>query len=426
MTKVGRGSEIAERYRLREPIGAGGIGEVWRADDLELAREVAVKLLNPTALRIELARRRFEREARVAAAVNHPGIVRVYDFGEEDGLLYLVMELVQGRPLNYFIKDAGVPDIDWLVEVARQVAETLDTAHRASLVHRDLKPDNILVSEGPGGPTATLVDFGMAFLQEQQGDLGRMTAAGKVGGTPAYMAPEQATGQELTPAADIYAFGCTLFEALTGVIVFPEAETPAELAAKQVFSAPPRVRQLRPDLPSVLEELVDRCLAKDPAERPSAEALAKRLIVIAAAGEELRGRSRDISFISDRESRMLPAGAPPASSLADRPISAAIVGELDADAVRSLAERGVAISVVPNTDRAEGVDVIFVPLAARDRRPRQPNGSVPVVVEVGSDEVDLLPQLVRRGFADVVVHPIAASKLARCLLRAARRRQDPL
>ena len=247
---------IRGRYRLEQKIGDGGMSEVWLATDLELDRPVALKLLAPNA-----DRQRFEREARAAAALSHPNINQLFDFGEVEGRPYMVLEFLPGGTLeDQLLDDRPLPD-EQTGRIARDLAAGLADAHAHGLIHRDLKPSNVLFdSEG----RAKIADFGIAHM----GDGGTLTEAGTVLGTAAYISPEQAAGEPAGPASDVYSFGVMLFRMLTGRLPF-ESDQPLELVAMHRDLDPPALEDIRPDVPPRLESLTAASLAKDPRDRPA-------------------------------------------------------------------------------------------------------------------------------------------------------------
>jgi serine/threonine-protein kinase len=200
------GTILRERYRLDSELGRGGMGTVYRATDLELRREVAVKILSATSQTSD-GRERLVREARAAAALNHPHIVTIHDVGEASGFPFLVMELVSGPRLS----DARPNDLARVVAIAVQICDALEHAHANSIVHRDLKPDNVLLS-GTSGSNVKLADLGLALPAYDA----RISRAGVIVGTAAYMAPEQALGQTIDGRTDLYALGVLLYELTTG------------------------------------------------------------------------------------------------------------------------------------------------------------------------------------------------------------------
>lgn len=245
------------------------MGDVWRATDLLLDREVAVKILLPSLLTDPTFIARFRAEAKMMAALHHPGIVRVYDVGEDPNAPggsadYLVMEYVHGEPLNRRIEAAGQLDVPQTLSVLAQAADALHAAHEKGIVHRDVKPSNLLVQ--PDG-TVVLVDFGVA----RSSSVTSITSANGIPGTALYMAPEQASGRPVSAATDIYALGAVAYCCLAGAPPFT-GDTPLEVAVRHLDEAPP---PLPAEVPTAVAELIMRALAKDPIERyPTAAAFA--------------------------------------------------------------------------------------------------------------------------------------------------------
>ncbi len=260
------------RYRLEEVLGYGGMAAVYRAQDDELERTVAIKLLAEHLATDESFRERFLREARMAARLSHPNIVQVFDAGQDDGRPYIVMEFIDGTTLADEVASRGRIQAPRVVDLALQVCGGLEHAHAAGLVHRDVKPGNLLV--GRDG-TVKIADFGIARAAEAT----QMTQIGSVLGTAAYLSPEQAAGERVTAAADIYSLGVVLYELLTGQTPYT-FESLAELAVKQREHPIRPLRELEPGVPEALEAAVMRCLARNPSYRPaSAAELARELAV---------------------------------------------------------------------------------------------------------------------------------------------------
>ncbi|MDX6442536.1 MAG: eukaryotic-like serine/threonine-protein kinase, partial [Gaiellaceae bacterium] len=247
---------IAGRYRLDDVLGRGGMSEVWRAEDLELGRHVAIKLLAPDA-----DSARFDREARAVASLAHPNITQLYDYGESEGRPYMVLEYVPGGTLEERLRSKkALPDEETLA-IAAGIAAGLAHAHARGVVHRDLKPANVLFDE-EGRPK--LADFGIARMAAGEGTL---TEAGTVLGTAAYISPEQAMGDPATAASDVYSFGVILYRMLTGRLPF-ESSNPMELVMLHRDATPPPISELRDDAPATLESTAMAALAKNPADRP--------------------------------------------------------------------------------------------------------------------------------------------------------------
>ncbi len=278
-------------YEILTPLGAGGMGEVYRARDTRLERTVAIKILpHHLADRAEL-RERFEREARTIASLNHPNICTLFDIGQQDGTDYLVMECLEGETLAQRLTK-GPLGLEQVLQYAIQIADALDKAHRKGVVHRDLKPGNIMLTK----TGAKLLDFGLAKLRQEASPAipvsqlptmsQAITAQGTIMGTLQYMAPEQLEGKEADARADIFAFGAVVYEMATGRMAF-EGKSQASVIAKILEIDPPPISSLQPMTPPALERLVKTCLAKDPDERwQNASDLCRELKWIAEAGPQ--------------------------------------------------------------------------------------------------------------------------------------------
>jgi eukaryotic-like serine/threonine-protein kinase len=265
---------LDQRYQLLEMIGSGAAGQVWRALDQRLQRIVAVKTVD-----LSIHHRdpgvvaRFRREAQTSAGLVSPYIASVYDHGQAGQLLFIVMEMLSGPSLDALVDADGPLDIDRGLKIGAEVASGLADAHAAGIVHRDLKPANVVLNDS----VAKLVDFGIARFTDA-GDQ-TMTSAATVAGTAAYMSPEQASGQEVTAASDLYSLGCLLFTVFTGHPPLG-GTTALQQAAAHVHQTPPAFASVRPDAPPGLASLVDRLLAKDPGGRPDAAATARTLAAL--------------------------------------------------------------------------------------------------------------------------------------------------
>jgi serine/threonine protein kinase len=257
--------EVFGRYRAESILGRGGMGVVYRAADPTSGAAVAVKVIAPEFAQDDLFRARFEREARLAAQLRHPNIVAVTDSGEQDGHLYLAMPYVDGTDLEAVIAEQGRLHPHHVAHVVAQVASALDAAHALGLVHRDVKPGNVLLEQSNGAARAYLTDFGLSKMTSSQSGL---TRTGRWVGTVDYAAPEQLRAEETDARTDVYALGCLTYEALTGDVPFARHREVAKMIA-HLTEEPPAVTTARPDLASlsVLDAVVARAMAKQPAER---------------------------------------------------------------------------------------------------------------------------------------------------------------
>jgi DNA-binding beta-propeller fold protein YncE len=250
-------------FRIEGLIGRGGMGSVYRAQEEELAREVALKVIAPELAQDERFRERFLRESKVAASLDHPNVVPIYRAGEEEGVLYLAMRYVEGTDLGKLLASEGALAPGRCLELLAQVAEALDAAHERGLVHRDVKPSNVLIGQAAGKEHCYLGDFG---LTKRAGSLSGVSVTGDIVGTLEYVAPEQITGEPLDARADVYSLGCVLYECLAGQSPFPRATDVALLWA-HVHEEPAPPSQVRPELPAALDPVLARALAKEPARR---------------------------------------------------------------------------------------------------------------------------------------------------------------
>jgi serine/threonine-protein kinase len=280
-------------YKIVRAIGEGGMGTVYLAEHPMIGKRVAVKMLRPDLGTDPGLVSRFFQEARAVNEIRHPNIVDISDFGKtEDGIVYFVMELLEGRSLRDRLNAEGALPIDDVVTISRQVCDALAAAHRVGIVHRDLKPDNIFLLADPAQPGALrskLFDFGVAkLLGEQEKQVGHKTIAGSVVGTPFYMSPEQALCQDVGAAADIYAMGVVMFEMVTGRVPFAAEQLVLLLNAILKEPAPP-ASQFRPDVPAFLDRLILRCLEKDPGGRP--QTMEEVVALLGAGAADLAGQS---------------------------------------------------------------------------------------------------------------------------------------
>jgi serine/threonine-protein kinase len=290
------GKVLAGRYEVLDRIGQGGMALVYRARDLALNRMVALKILKPQWAQDDDVVNRFVMEARAAASLDGQHIVQVYDVGADDDCRYIVMELVQGTNLKDYLAQHGPLDPDRALAIADQVAEALSVAHARHVVHRDIKPQNILLAEDG---TAKVTDFGIARAMSS----GTLVNTGSILGTAQYLSPEQARGRPVGPGSDLYGLGAVLYEMLTGSPPF-SGESPIAVALRHIQEPVPDVREVRPDVPEPVARLVAKLLAKDPEERYSSAAAVRERIA------EIREGKPDLpvtaAFAEARPSRPAP------------------------------------------------------------------------------------------------------------------------
>jgi eukaryotic-like serine/threonine-protein kinase len=266
---------LADRYEMQRRIASGGMGVVWEATDTVLERPVAIKILSPALAGDERFLERFRREARAAAGLTHPNVAQVYDYGEDGRTRFIVMELLRGETLAARLHREGRLPPAEAASIGAQTADALEAAHRAGLVHRDVKPGNIMLT--PDG--VKVMDFGIAAAAHDTS----LTATGSLIGTANYMAPEHVSGDPATPSSDVYALAVVMYEALTGTPPF-DMETPVATAAAHVHTAPDPLLSRAPEVPAPLAAAVERGLEKEPAARPrSAAEFARQLRAGASA-----------------------------------------------------------------------------------------------------------------------------------------------
>lgn len=305
---VSPGTLLNGRYRIDERIASGGMGDVWKGTDEVLDRTVAIKIMLPALLEEPGFVKRFHAEAKTMAGINHPGVVRIYDFGNDAHLAYLIMELIEGDPLSRTLNKVGRLTPTRTMLLIAQAADALQAAHDRGIVHRDVKPGNLLVRVNG---TLVLTDFGIA----RSAAASQLTATGAVMGTASYLAPEQASGVGASATSDVYSLGVVAYQCLTGHRPY-EGDTPLEIAMKHVTGTP---KPMPNDIPPVVRQIVERAMAKEPASRwPTAAAFATAARQAAGALTHGAGPTLPVQPVSPS-----PVSATPVSPGPTRPLSPA-------------------------------------------------------------------------------------------------------
>lgn len=417
----GVGSVIAGRYRVDELLGRGGMGAVFRATQLGLGRGVALKVIRPDHAASPTYRARFEREARVMAALDHPNAVKVFDFGTEPHFSWLAMELLVGQTLAHLLAKGPLSE-PAAARIGAAVADVLVTAHAMRLVHRDLKPENLFVLDGEGAPDqerVRVVDFGIAFI-EDAGDMGRLTRQDIVVGTPAYISPEYVSRRIVGPPTDLYALGIILFEMVAGTPPF--VGDAGQLQAKQIYLAPPTIGSIRGQaIDPRYEELVARLLRKDPDGRPLA--LETRTLL----REIANGPDSGVEGEAPRLPLELQSEAPTGPMLTNESTPAILRvlanTPIDDDERVALSALGVALVDAGAAGDLEIDVVITAGVPADVEAARKVREQAAIVARLPPGDVKSMAELIRAGADDVVVSPGEPATLARKVLRAARQRR---
>ncbi len=356
-----QGTLFAGRYLLERKLGSGGMADVWLAQDQELSRNVAVKVLHERYANDEQFVERFRREATHAAGLSHPNIVSIFDRGEAEGSYYIVMEYVEGRTLKELIVTRGACPVPVAISYVRQVLAALRYAHRNGIIHRDIKPHNVIVDrEG----RAKVADFGIARAGTSQ-----MTEAGSIIGTAQYLSPEQARGSVVDESSDLYSTGIVLYELLTGTVPFT-GDTPVEIAMKHLSTPPAPPSTLRHEIPHDLDLVVLRALAKEPIDRYRSAQEMDHDLELVARGEPVGRETEEAATMVLRGETTAATAAPPAC------------GDQRRRALPRLRRRGAhpagALAVVARRGRGAGARdrwVLRVERAERPHRRRTDGGS---------------------------------------------------
>jgi serine/threonine-protein kinase len=292
------GNTIDGKYKIQSLLGLGGMGGVFRAKHIFIDNEVALKLINPKLASHEEIAERFLREARAAAVIDHPNAVKVTDFGRADGMLYLVMEFVQGYSLTQLIRKKGHLSSSTTANIMSQMCAALDDAHSKKIIHRDLKPDNVMIKVDRGKHIVKVFDFGIAKMVIEGAQDNSITKAGTIVGTVNYMSPEQCRGDgNIDFRSDIYSLGVVAFEMLTGRLPFT-APTPTSLAVKHIVDPPPSLRSIIPEIPESVDKVVLKALNKDPKDRYSSAGEFANELVHAAHSEGMYDHDAEFPPVS--------------------------------------------------------------------------------------------------------------------------------
>ncbi|WP_428267089.1 serine/threonine-protein kinase [Haliangium sp.] len=430
------GALIAGTYQLIAIIGEGASGVVYRAEATTGTAPVAIKLIRLEHALREQMRARFLREARLASTMQHPNAVRVHDYGADDDVLYLVMELLEGEDLRHRLDRALAGDASAMTgpEIARtgaQIAAALRDAHEVGLVHRDIKPQNIFLERRPAGAWVRVLDFGLAFLINNEGSLGRLTDEGVVTGTPHYMSPEQAAGERLGPASDVYSLGCVLYELITGQPPFMGSLV--EIMTRHMVVPPTAPAALvgsrtAADAPG-LEALVMAMLVKAADKRPTTAEVLDALVELGQSAFAAAGAAARTDTEAHAGADVAPDRAPAPAGGGEGQVPVAILGPCDEQVLLALRVNGVepvpvALDQAEPDPAAGTVLAGFVPgadVAGLARARALLPADVPVLTSVPPADLVRLAEFVRAGFADVVVEPLHGQDLARKLMRALRR-----
>lgn len=430
------GRVLAGRYELGRRLGIGGMGEVYRAAHLALGIDVAVKIMHPHVAAVDEYARRFRREAYAASLLHHRNVVRVMDFGQDDELLFIVMELLRGGTAAAWLASSPTPPpLKEVADVLGQVLDAFEAAHAAGIVHRDLKPENIFLSiEADSKIVAKVVDFGLAHVHDHRDAGPTLTQTDMVSGTPEYMSPEQCRSLAVGPSTDIYAIGCFLTEMLQ--LTPPFRGNAIEVMTQQMFVPPLPIRRpqdLEP-IPPLLERLRLSLLAKTPEQRPESIRDVRRLFAEAMSPEAHAERLPDRK--PEAEGRGSLRTPEPLNTGPVAPVGASAstlqVGvvrlSMREDGVTTSAETGLAAQGILAVPYSPGGELSLILLDAGDDPSaaaawlsiEKPN--VPVVVCLAGVTAERMSTLIAAGAKDIVPYPVTSDVAAKKLRRASRSR----
>ncbi|MFO0612166.1 MAG: protein kinase [Polyangiaceae bacterium] len=426
------GGTLAKKYELGRLLGVGGMGRVYSGKHLTLGVPIAVKVMHPDVAMNEENLARFEREARAASLLQHRNVVRILDFGVDQGLRFIVMELLAGQSLGDWLAEHPTPRLDDVGRILDELLTALEAAHSLGIVHRDLKPDNVFLAREPGGAEIVkILDFGLAHLDDRPAGQ-TLTQADAVAGTPLYMSPEQCRSLAVGAPTDLYAVGCILTEMLQNAPLFTGAQS-MDVMVKQMFQPLPELA--RPanaePVPPLLERLRADLLAKIPEQRPTAaraRELLRDALDPAVNAEQLPGRQSGAGMSRasraprwpDRDAR---EPAPPSSMVS---LGVAPGASFDVSAA-NFGHAGIRVVTPPSG----ALDVIVVDAAPVDRAiaelasARAQHGEAPVVVMTEAPGSEGIARLIAAGAADVVLRGAPIERLVTRVLKVARRARRP-
>jgi serine/threonine-protein kinase len=414
---------LGDRFTVLEPLGAGAMGSIFRGADASTGRPVAIKILKRALLDDAVLRERFRREAIALAALHHPGIVSVVDFGEAGGDLWMALELLDGETLEAILAREGALAWGRAHPLFDQVLDALAACHDAGIVHRDVKPSNVMVSDDG----VRLIDFGLARIA--RGPIEKLTETGAVQGTPRYMAPEQCRGEEVGPPADVYSTAIVIYEALAGKEPFHGADA-ATFMAQHLFVDPADLSEVAPHVPRGVSAAVHAALAKHPHDRPTARELREALAAARAGRDpssvaEAAARTRRDGSLLDRNARALGGGGGrPSPAVASGTVVVAMrAGDRSSSIMSALGAAGFACTLATDLDGVPGGASVAVVSASDglDRVARLRERGVAVVV-VDVDSPRATTAAIRAGAADMLLREAADADLAPKVLRLLRKR----
>ena len=422
--KVEPGHVIAERFHVLRRLGEGGMGTVYEAEQLGLGRRVALKVMHPHIASAPGFAERFQREAQVLARLHHPGSVEVFDYGLDQGLLFLAMERVSGETLDALLQREGALPASRAVGLVVQVLEVLEAAHALGIVHRDLKPANLFLVPHPAGERVKVLDFGLAALDGPEH--ARLTQEGMAMGTPGFMSPEQMRGLPVDGRSDLYSLGCVLYELLAGFAPFPSMPS-AEMAAAHLYKPIPSLREVRlgPSVSEALEAVVMKALEKRPEARP-VDAAAMRRALLTVLAEPVTGPAPRRGEDKRVERQLARHEVPDPWPVAARaPVAVLAVRQPDAGPglVSALAACGFQARLITADESLGGFGALLVvaegreslaPARALAARP----GCPPVLLCGSPQDWELVTGALEGGLFDFVPLPLDPRDLTRKVSRA--------